>query len=79
MRLDELERATLQNMRRDLKIWYALSSRHERKQATEWYWQAHLFAGELASEYGITVAKAAAVMSVLSPGVKWEQNKKDAK
>lgn len=43
-----------------------------------WYLEAFNHANELAARYKITTERAAAVLAALSPGIKWEVNKRDA-
>ena len=49
----------------------------ERQEGVRWYEDAHDFASEVASEYGLTVAQVSQLISLLSPQKKWEQNKAD--
>lgn len=44
-----------------------------------WYRQANTFAQGLANKYNKPLFIVVGVLSVLSPGVKWEQNKKDCR
>jgi len=76
--LNELERATVRNMREHLEEWILRGSKYEKHEAMHWYERAHDVAEYLATEYGITLPQAAAVISVLSPGCPWEQNTTDA-
>jgi hypothetical protein len=50
----------------------------EYDKAVNWYAEAHEFAKDLAYQESITLDKICQVIAVLSPGVNWELNKKDA-
>lgn len=43
-----------------------------------WYDSAHQFCLEIGSRYNCSVDKVAGIVSALSPGCTWEQNKRDA-
>jgi len=45
--------------------------------AGSFYTEAYNFAIQMSNKYGIEVEKVAGIIAVLSPGTKWEQNKKD--
>jgi len=76
--LTESEAQTLQTMVNRLNQWLFLASHDEKEQATNWYNRAHNTAVVLSKRYGCTVDQVAAIISVLSPGVAWEQNLLDA-
>jgi hypothetical protein len=48
------------------------------KSGQRWYFEAHSFAQYLAEKYNKPIEITSAIMSALSPGTHWEQNKKDA-
>jgi hypothetical protein len=54
--------------------WHAGNGRHLAAGAT-WYYQAHEFADALSSASGLSLAKVAGIIAVLSPSVRWERNK----
>ena len=47
------------------------------KSGLNWYFEAHEFCQKVATQYGLPIEKVCAVVSALSPGTNWEQNKKD--
>jgi len=76
--LNELQRATVKNMRKQLQTWVDCASQEEKRQARGWYLAAHELAIRLAERFNITSSQAAGVLSVLSPGTRWENNILDA-
>ena len=48
------------------------------QQGEQWYWRAHDYAASVAATYEMTLHQVAAIIAALSPGCKWDKNKKDA-
>lgn len=48
------------------------------KRGKDWYKEAFKFALYLSNTYHISTDKSCAIIAALSPGITWEQNKKDA-
>ena len=49
----------------------------EEKKGANWYFEANHFARNVAKSYQVDFKKVCAILSALSPGVNWEQNKKE--
>ena len=58
---------------------YNQATVEEIEKGLAWYYEANLYARQLASDYFVEPSVAASVISCLSPFVTWEANKKDAK
>lgn len=65
-------------IRKNLRLWWAECTPQERAHGRTWYAEAQAYAQELANEFGCTRARAAQVISAVSPNNVWERNKRDA-
>jgi len=65
-------------LRENVEYFYSLATDTERRQGESWYHRAYEFCESLADETGIPIGVIAAVVSALSPGNAWDQNKADA-
>lgn len=64
--------------RRNIQEWYQRATPAERLQGETWYFDAQARIAELAEAYGTSLPRAAAVVAVLSPMVRWERNIEEA-
>ena len=65
-------------MTRRIMRWYDQATPEEIEEGISWYAMARREAIVIAARYGITYEQAAAVIAVLSPNVKWENNVQSA-
>lgn len=59
-----------------LKVYYAADS-EAHAVGMVWYEEAHQFCLGLSSKYAVDLSKVVGILSALSPGCTWDQNKKD--
>jgi len=62
-----------------IRGWLAQASARVWAEGELWYYEAHDHVHALAKEFGVQPCQAAAVLSVLSPGCRWNTNKEDAR
>ena len=65
-------------IRKNLRLWWNECTPAERAHGRTWYTEAQAYAQELAREFDCSTARAAQVISALSPNNVWERNKRDA-
>ena len=65
-------------IRKNLRLWWNECTPDERAHGRTWYAEAQAYAQELAREFDCTTARAAQVISAVSPNNVWERNKRDA-
>jgi hypothetical protein len=65
-------------IRKNLRLWWNECTPDERAHGRTWYTEAQAYAQELAREFDCSTARAAQVISALSPNNVWERNKRDA-
>jgi hypothetical protein len=70
--------AARKRIRKNLRHWWNECTTQERANGRTWYVEAQAYAQELANEFGCTRARAAQVISAVSPNNVWERNKRDA-
>ncbi|MGH7177845.1 MAG: DUF7178 family protein, partial [Tepidisphaeraceae bacterium] len=64
---------------RSIRKWYNKATAREREQGASWYDTARADCRQLAAEFSTSPARAAAIVAVLSPMVRWERTLADAR
>ena len=68
----------IEQVRSTVRYWFRTASELNRTAGNAWYHRTHQQVHMFAITQGISLEQACAVVSVLSPGVRWEQNIRDA-